>query len=42
MEFRAEAEKLGLRLERMPMLNASDPLVHTLAALVDQSLAEAP
>jgi ferrochelatase len=42
VEFRGQAEKLGLRLERMPMLNASDPLVHTVAALVDQSLAEAP
>jgi protoporphyrin/coproporphyrin ferrochelatase len=42
VEFRALADKLGLRLERMPMLNASDPLVHTVAALVDQSLSEAP
>jgi ferrochelatase len=42
VEFRALADKLGLRLERMPMLNASDPLVHTVAALVDHSLSEAP
>ena len=42
VEFRAQADKLGLRLERMPMLNATDPLVHTVAALVDQSLSEAP
>ncbi len=42
VEFRALADKLGMRLERMPMLNATDPLVHTVAALVDQSLSEAP
>ena len=42
IEFRDLAEKLGLRLERTPMLNATDPLVHTLAALVDEHLAEAP
>jgi len=42
IEFRALADKLGLRLERMPMLNATAPLVHTLAALVDEHLAEAP
>jgi protoporphyrin/coproporphyrin ferrochelatase len=38
IEFRARAEKLGLRLERMPMLNASDALADTLAALVDEQL----
>jgi ferrochelatase len=36
IEFRARAEKLGLRLERMPMLNASEDLAETLAALVDE------
>jgi ferrochelatase len=36
IEFRARAEKLALRLERMPMLNASDALADTLAALVDE------
>ena len=36
IEFRAWAEKLGLRLERTPMLNASDALADTLAALVDE------
>ncbi len=38
IEFAARAEKLGLRLERMAMLNASDALVDTLAALVDEQL----
>ena len=42
IEFRALAAKLGLRLERTPMLNATDPLVHTVAALVDEHLTEAP
>ena len=43
IEFAARAEKLGLRLERMAMLNASDALADTLAALVDEQLAvEAP
>jgi ferrochelatase len=36
VEFRARAEKLGLRLERMPMPNAGDDLADTLAALVDE------
>lgn len=39
IEFAARAEKLGLRLARTPMLNATDPLVETLAALVDERLA---
>jgi protoporphyrin/coproporphyrin ferrochelatase len=38
IEFRARAEKLGLRLERMPMLNDSDALADTLVALVDEQL----
>ena len=38
IEFRARAEKLGLRLERMAMLNASDALADTLVALVDEHL----
>ena len=38
IEFRARADKLGLRLERMPMLNASDALADTLASLVDEQL----
>jgi len=38
IEFRARAEKLGLRLERTSMLNASDDLADTLAALVDEQL----
>jgi ferrochelatase len=38
IEFRARADKLGLRLERMAMLNDSDPLAETLAALVDEHL----
>jgi ferrochelatase len=38
IEFRARAEKLGLRLERMPMPNADDDLVDTLAQLVDEQL----
>ena len=42
IEFRARAEKLGLRLERMPMLNASDALADTLAALVDEHLDTGP
>jgi ferrochelatase len=42
IEFRARAEKLGLRLERMAMLNASDALADTLAALVDEQLAGGP
>lgn len=42
IEFRARAAELGMRLERAPMLNATDPLVVTLAALVDEHLAGAP
>lgn len=38
IEFRARAEKLGLRLERMAMLNDSDALADTLAALIDEHL----
>lgn len=38
IEFAARAEKLGLRLERMPMLNDADVLADTLAALVDEQL----
>ncbi|HEY0398311.1 MAG TPA: ferrochelatase [Acidimicrobiia bacterium] len=38
IEFRARADKLGLRLERMAMLNASDALADTLATLVDEQL----
>jgi ferrochelatase len=38
IEFRARAEKLGLRLERMAMPNADDDLADTLAALVDEHL----
>jgi len=38
IEFRARAEKLGLRLERMEMPNAADDLADVLAALVDQQL----
>jgi protoporphyrin/coproporphyrin ferrochelatase len=38
IEFAARAEKLGLRLERTPMLNDSDALADTLAALVDEQL----
>jgi ferrochelatase len=38
IEFAARAEKLGLRLERMAMLNDSDALADTLAALVDEQL----
>ena len=38
IEFRARAEKLGVRLERMPMPNAADDLADTLAALVDEQL----
>jgi ferrochelatase len=38
IEFRARAEKLGLRLERMAMPNADDDLADTLAALVDEQL----
>ena len=38
IEFRARAEKLGLRLERMAMLNDADALADTLAALVDDHL----
>jgi ferrochelatase len=40
IEFRARAEKLSLRLERMPMLNASDALADTLAALVEEHLGD--
>jgi ferrochelatase len=38
IEFRARAEKLGLRLERMAMLNDSDVLADTLAQLIDEHL----
>jgi protoporphyrin/coproporphyrin ferrochelatase len=38
IEFRARAEKLGLRLERTAMLNDSDALADTLAQLVDEHL----
>lgn len=36
IEFKARAAELGIRLERIPMLNAGDPLVETLAGLVDE------
>ena len=39
IEFAARAGKLGLRLERTAMLNDSDALADTLAALVDEQLA---
>lgn len=39
IEFKALAEKLGMRLERTPMLNDSDALVDILATLVDEQLA---
>jgi ferrochelatase len=39
IEFAARAEKLGLRFERTAMLNDSDALADTLAALVDEHLA---
>jgi len=42
IEFRARAEKLGLRLERMEMLNASDALADTLAALIDEQFSPGP
>lgn len=38
VEFRARAEKLGLRLERTAMLNDSDALADTLVALIDEHL----
>jgi ferrochelatase len=38
IEFRARTEKLGLRLERMPMPNADDDLADVLAQLVDEQL----
>ena len=38
IEFKTLAAKLGLRLERTPMLNDSDALVDVLAALVDEQL----
>lgn len=41
LEFRAVAAKLGLHLERTPMLNDSDALVDVLATLVDEQLAQA-
>jgi ferrochelatase len=42
IDLQARAGALGVRLVRMPMLNASDPLVETLAAVVDEHLAETP
>ena len=42
IEFRARADKLGLRLERMEMPNAADDLADTLAALVDEHLSPGP
>jgi ferrochelatase len=38
IDLRARADKLGVRLERMPMPNASDDLADTLASLVDEQL----
>jgi ferrochelatase len=38
IEFAARAEKLGLRLERMSMLNDSDALADVLVALIDEQL----
>jgi ferrochelatase len=40
IELRALAAGKGMRLERMPMLNAGDALVETLAAVVEEHLAE--
>lgn len=42
IELRALAAGRGMRLERMAMLNAGDPLVDTLAAVIDEHLAETP
>jgi ferrochelatase len=42
IDLRAQAAAQGMRLERMAMLNASDPLVDTLAAVVDEHLTETP
>ena len=39
IEFHARADKLGLRMERTAMLNDSDALADTLAALVDEQFA---
>jgi ferrochelatase len=38
IEFRTQAAKLGLRLERTPMLNATEPMVDVIVALVDEAL----
>jgi protoporphyrin/coproporphyrin ferrochelatase len=42
IDLRARAAAMGLRLERMAMLNASPPMVDTLAAVIDEHLAETP
>jgi protoporphyrin/coproporphyrin ferrochelatase len=42
IDLRARAVAMGLRLERMAMLNASPPMVDTLTAVIDEHLAETP
>jgi ferrochelatase len=41
IEFKRLAESKGMQLERIPMLNASAPLIETLASVLDEHLASA-
>lgn len=39
IEFKRQAESKGMRLERIPMLNATTPLIETLASVLEEHLA---
>jgi ferrochelatase len=39
VEFKKLAESKGMQLERIPMLNASPPLIETLASVLEEHLA---
>lgn len=39
IEFKRRAESKGMRLERIPMLNATTPLIETLASVLEEHLA---
>ena len=41
IEFKQQAESKGMRLERIPMLNAGKPLIAALASVLDHHQASA-
>ncbi len=41
IDFKQQAASKGMQLERIPMLNASKPLIDALASVIDQHQASA-